>query len=129
MAKRLQLLIACAVLPTAAFAQDTGLAQSYPDRAIRFVVPSSPGGIADILARSIGKNLTDVWGQPVVVDNRPGAGQNYGSEIVAKSPPDGYTLLLGGIANTVAPALYPKLPYDPLKDLVWVPARILRGSA
>ena len=95
-------------------------AQPYPNRSIRFVVPSPPGGITDILARAISKTLSDIWGQPVIVDNRPGAGQNYGSEIVAKSQPDGYTILFGGIANTIAPALYPKLAYDPIKDLAWV---------
>jgi tripartite-type tricarboxylate transporter receptor subunit TctC len=113
--------VVCALLPSVALAQKGGgAAQSYPNRAIRFVVPSTPAGITDILARSIGKHLTDAWGQPVIVDNRPGAGQNYGSEIVAKSQPDGYTLLFAGIANTVAPALYPNLAYDPVKDLVWI---------
>ncbi len=96
---------------------------AYPNRAIRFVVPSAPGGITDILARGIGKNLSDVWGQPVIVDNRPGAGQNYGSEIVAKSQPDGYTILFGGIANTTAPTLYPNLAYDPLRDFELVEGR------
>jgi tripartite-type tricarboxylate transporter receptor subunit TctC len=113
--------LACALLPAAALAQQRpDAARTYPNRAIRFVVPSTPAGITDILARSIGRNLTDAWGQSVIVDNRPGAAQNYGSEIVAKSQPDGYTLLFAGIANTVAPALYPTLAYDPLRDFVWI---------
>jgi tripartite-type tricarboxylate transporter receptor subunit TctC len=121
MSKLLAGSLACVLLPCAVLAQQGGgTAQNYPNRAIRFVVPSTPAGITDILARSIGKNLTDIWGQPVIVDNRPGAAQNYGSEIVAKSQPDGYTLLFAGIANTVAPALYPDLPYDPVRDLVWI---------
>ena len=110
-----------ATSPAAVLAQQgPGTAQNYPNRAIRFVVPSTPAGITDILARSISRHLTDAWGQPVIVDNRPGAAQNYGSEIVAKSQPDGYTLLFAGIANTVAPALYPNLAYDPLRDFAWI---------
>lgn len=113
--------LTCALLPTAVLAQQgAGAAQNYPNRSIRLVVPSTPAGITDILARGVGRNLTDAWGQTVVVDNRPGAAQNYGSEIVAKSQPDGYTLLFGGIANTVAPALYPNLGYDPLRDFAWI---------
>jgi tripartite-type tricarboxylate transporter receptor subunit TctC len=117
MPKLLPLLFVSVLLPAMACAQSSS---TYPNRAIRFVVPSPPGGITDILARAISKTLTEVWAQPVIVDNRPGAGQNYGSEIVAKSQPDGYTILFGGIANTIAPALYPKLAYDPIKDLAWV---------
>lgn len=112
---------ACALLPAAALAQQGNAAiQNYPTRAIRFVVPSTPAGITDVLARGIGRHLTEAWGQSVIVDNRPGAAQNYGSEIVAKSQPDGYTLLFAGIANTVAPALYPNLAYDPIRDFVWI---------
>jgi len=120
MAKLMQLLLLCALLPAGALAQNGKTAENYPNRAIRFVVPTNPGGLSSLLAHWISKSLTDAWGQAVVVDNRPGAGQNYGSEIVAKSEPDGYTILLSGIANTVAPALYPKLAYDPIKDLAWI---------
>ena len=120
MSRLLGLWLACAWLSNAGAAQPADPAQGYPNRAIRFVVPSTPAGITDILARGIGRGLTESWGQPVIVDNRPGAGQNYGSEIVAKSQPDGYTLLFAGIANTVAPALYPNLGYDPIRDLVWI---------
>jgi tripartite-type tricarboxylate transporter receptor subunit TctC len=95
-------------------------AQSYPSKAIRIIVPYGPGGISDNLARLVGPKLTAAWGQPVVVENRPGASTNLGSELVARSAPDGYTLLAAGIANTVGPALYPKLPYDPIRDFAWV---------
>jgi len=93
---------------------------SYPAKAIRIVVPYAPGGISDRLARLVGQELTVAWSQQVLVDNRPGAGTNLGSELVAKAPPDGYTLLWAGIANTIGPALYKDLPYDPIKDFDWV---------
>jgi len=92
----------------------------YPVRAIRIVVPYAPGGISDRLARLVGQELTVAWSQQVLVDNRPGAGTNLGSQLVAKAPPDGYTILWAGIANSVGPALYKDLPYDPIKDFAWV---------
>ncbi|MCC6534115.1 MAG: tripartite tricarboxylate transporter substrate binding protein [Burkholderiales bacterium] len=95
-------------------------AQGYPGKPVRIVVPYAPGGISDRLARLVGQNLSVAWSQPVVVENRPGGGTNIGSEAVAKSGADGYTILWAGIANTVMPALHPKLPYDPLKDFAWV---------
>ena len=110
--------LACAFAPALATAQSG--AQSYPSKTIRVIVPYAPGGIADSLARLVGQKLAAAWGQPVVVENRPGASTNLGSEFVAKSAPDGYTLLAGGIANTVGPALYAKLPYDPIRDFAWV---------
>ena len=121
--RRLQLLGAlgaCAVaaLPLAAAAQD------YPTRPIRLIVPFTPGGSTDILARSIGLELGKAWGQSVVVENVPGAGGAIGAEKVAKAAPDGYTLLMGHIGTlAVNPSLYPKLPYNPLKDftpVAWV---------
>jgi tripartite-type tricarboxylate transporter receptor subunit TctC len=91
--------------------------QQYPVRPVRFVVPFSPGGSTDTLARTLGVKLADGLGQQVVVDNRPGANGNIGMEIVAKSPPDGHTIVLGYIANlAIAPSLYAKLPFDPVKD-------------
>lgn len=96
------------------------IAQTYPSKPIRIIVPYPPGGITDILGRLVAQKLNAAWGQPVVVENRPGAGTNLGSELVAKAPPDGYVLLWAGIANTVGPALYPKLPYDPLRDFAWI---------
>lgn len=91
-------------------------AQAYPAKAIRIVVPFPAGGTSDILSRAIGQKLTEEWKQPVIVDNRPGAGANIGAEIVVKSPPDGYTLLLASTIHTINPSLYRKLAYDPVKD-------------
>jgi len=93
------------------------LAQQYPTRPVRFVVPFAPGGSTDTLARTIGVKLADSLGQQVVVDNRPGANGDIGMMIVAKAPPDGHTILLGYIANlAIAPSLYAKLPFDPVMD-------------
>ena len=93
------------------------LAQQYPSRPVRFVVPFAPGGSTDTLARTIGVKLADALGQQVVVDNRPGANGDIGMLIVARAPADGYTLLLGYIANlAIAPSLYTKMTYDPAKD-------------
>ena len=92
-------------------------AQNYPSRPIRLVVPYPPGGPLDIMARAIGQKLTEAWNQAVVVDNRPGAGGNIGADLVAKSPADGYTLLMGAVAtHAINPTLYGRLPYDPVKD-------------
>ena len=120
------LLLACALAPALATAQSgaqspsTGSGHGYPVKPIRVIVPYGPGGIADTLARLVGQKLTAAWGQPVIVENRPGAGTNLGSELVAKAAPDGYTILSAGIANTVGPALYSKLPYDPIRDFAWI---------
>jgi len=94
----------------------SGSASAYPVKAIRIVVPFPAGGTSDILSRAIGQKLTEEWKQPVIVDNRPGAGANIGAEIVVKSPPDGYTLLLASTIHTINPSLYRKLAYDPVKD-------------
>ena len=80
------------------------------------MVPYTPAGSLDIVARRLGVQMTANWGQPVIIDNRPGAGSNIGAEIVARAPADGYTILMAGIANTITPALYKKLAYDPVKD-------------
>lgn len=92
-------------------------AQNYPNKQIRFVVPFAPGGGNDILGRVVALKLNEAFGVPVVVDNRGGAGGTIGTEIVAKSPPDGYTLLINNVSLAVNVTLYPKLPYDTLKDL------------
>lgn len=101
-------------------AAGTAVAQTpmqYPAKAIRMIVPSAPGSGPDIMARTIAQKLTEAWGQPVVVEARPGAGGIIGSEAVAKAPPDGYTLIMGNAgSHSVNPSLYSKLPYDPLKD-------------
>lgn len=94
-------------------------AQSYPTKPIRIIVPFPPAGAADILARSIGQELTRAWGQQVVADNRPGAGGNIGADLAAKAPPDGYTLFLAAATTHAASvSLYSKLTYNLEKDLV-----------
>jgi tripartite-type tricarboxylate transporter receptor subunit TctC len=95
-------------------------AQAYPNKSVRFIVPYTPGGAADILARAVGAKLTEAWGQSVVIENRAGAGTNLGSEIAAKSPNDGYVLFMPTIANAINATLYPKLNYDPVKDFAYV---------
>ncbi len=86
----------------------------YPDRPIRFVVGFPPGGTADVLARAIGREMSDAWGQPVVLDNRPGAGSMIGSELVSKSPADGYTLLMVTSSHAVAPSVARSVTYHPV---------------
>ncbi len=106
------------VLPLAALAcVHNALAQPYPSRAIRFVVPFPPGGTSDILARTIGQKLTEEWGQQVLTDNRPGAAGNIASDYVAKSKGDGYTLYINTVGtHAINPAIYSKLAFDPVKD-------------
>ena len=100
-----------------AFTAACAAAQGYPAKPVRFVVPYAPGGSTDTLARTIGVKLTDLLGQQVVVDNRPGASGNIGMDIVAHALPDGYTIVLGYIANlAIDPSLYAKMPYDPVRD-------------
>ena len=92
-------------------------AQPYPAKPIRLIVPYAPGGTSDILARQIGPKLTEAWGQPVIVENKPGANGNVGADFVAKSAADGYTLLLTDLGGLVISAsVYPKLPFNPSKD-------------
>ena len=91
------------------------MAQDYPAKPIRFIIPLAPGGGGDILARSIAQKLNEKWGQPVIVDNRPGGGV-IGTEVVAKAPADGYTILMIATNHTVNPSLIPKLPYDAIAD-------------
>lgn len=92
-------------------------AQDYPSRTIRFVVPAAGGGGSDVLARIIGQKLGEQWAQPIVVENRAGAGGNIGTDYVAKSTPDGYTWLLGFVGtHAVNPSLYKNLQWDPVKD-------------
>ena len=93
--------------------------QSYPAKPIRFIVPFPPGGGTDILARQVSNKLTERLKWNIVVDNKPGAGGNIGIDAAAKSPPDGYTIVMGQTSNlAINPSLYSKLPYDPIKDLV-----------
>ena len=106
-----------AVLAVAALLATGAYAQTYPTKPLRVIVPWTAGGTADLLARTVAQKLNESLGQQVVVDNRPGAGGLIGTEVAAKAPPDGYTLLLATTApNSVAPSLYPKIPFDPVKD-------------
>jgi tripartite-type tricarboxylate transporter receptor subunit TctC len=98
----------------------SALAQGYPDRPLRLIVPFPAGGGVDTMARILANKLTDVVKQPVLVEHKPGAGGNVGSDLVAKSPPDGHTILLNVNGIAISPSLYRKLSYDPLKDLVGV---------
>jgi len=95
-------------------------AQQYPAKPIRYIVGYTPAGTADMLARAVGQKLYEAWGQQVIVENRPGAGTNIGTEVGAKAPPDGYTLFMPTVANAINPTLYPKLNYDMMKDFAYV---------
>ena len=101
----------------ASLAAGASPAQDYPARPVRMVVPFSPGGSTDVLARIVGQKLTERSGQPVIIENRAGAGGNIGAEQVARSAPDGYMLLLGGVPHAISASLYPKLAYDLARDL------------
>jgi tripartite-type tricarboxylate transporter receptor subunit TctC len=92
------------------------LAQTYPARAVRFIVPAPPGGGADILARTLGQRLGDAWGQQFVVDNRAGAGGIVGTDLAAKALPDGHTIVMAYTSHAINPGLYRKLPYDSIRD-------------
>ncbi|MDB5810001.1 MAG: hypothetical protein JWN94_2123 [Betaproteobacteria bacterium] len=113
---RVSLIVVIAMTAAAAYAQDA--ARTYPDRPIRIIVTFPPGGPTDIIARTVGQKLVEAWGQPVVVDNRAGAGGNIGTDLAAKSAPDGYTLLLSNFGPlAISPFVYAKLPYHPVQDL------------
>src|SRR3954449_503381 len=108
--RTLPAILACAVFGAAQ-------AQSYPSKPIRLVVPYAAGGTSDILARQIGPKLTEAWGQPVVIENKTGANGNVGADFVAKSAPDGYTLLITDLGGLVISAsVYPQLPFNPAQD-------------
>jgi tripartite-type tricarboxylate transporter receptor subunit TctC len=111
---RLRTYAAAAALTLAATA---AAAQSYPTKPIRLVVPFPAGGTTDLLARTVGQRLTMAWGQPVIIENRPGAGATIGADYVAKAHPDGYTLLMAAVHHTIAANYYKALPYDLRKDL------------
>jgi tripartite-type tricarboxylate transporter receptor subunit TctC len=104
--------LACGLASTATHAQE------YPSKPLRMIVPFAPGGTTDVVARAVAAKLAQRLKQPVVVENRPGAGGSVGTDMVAKAPPDGYTLLLGSSGPlSFNPSLYSKLPYDPVRDL------------
>ncbi|MDB5880305.1 MAG: tripartite tricarboxylate transporter substrate binding protein [Ramlibacter sp.] len=108
-------LLVLTAVPESATAQS-----SWPDRPIKLIVPFSPGGSTDTLGRLIGRHLSTAFGQPVVIDNRPGAGGMIGSQAVAKSPPDGYTLVISGIASHVIAPAAPGALFDPMKDFTHI---------
>jgi tripartite-type tricarboxylate transporter receptor subunit TctC len=106
-----------ALVALATFAAPTsGWTQGYPNRQVRLVVPFPAGGPADALGRVIGEQLSKTWGQPVIIENRGGAGGNLGAEVVARAAPDGYTLLLNASSHVINASLYEKLPYDAIRD-------------
>ncbi|GAB4560207.1 MAG: tripartite tricarboxylate transporter substrate binding protein [Rhizobacter sp.] len=117
-------LAACAALaatPGVAWSQGT-----WPNKPVRIVVPFAPGGTTDILARALAPELSRAFGQPFVVENKPGAGGNVGADLVAKSPADGYTLLMGTVGtHGINQSLYPKMPFDPIKD--FAPITLVAG--
>src|SRR6478752_9527005 len=92
------------------------VAQTYPSRPVKIVVPATTGGAIDLIARSLAEKMSAPLGQPVVVENKPGAANNLGTDYVAKSPPDGYTLLIVASSHATNKHLYKDLPYDPVKD-------------
>jgi tripartite-type tricarboxylate transporter receptor subunit TctC len=111
------IIIQIVIFIAGAVAPASAPAQAYPSRPVRLLVPTTPGGSVDTLARTIGPKLTERWGQQVVVDNRPGAGGTIAGDLAAKAAPDGYLLMLGTIASLCTNvSLHKKLPYDPLKD-------------
>jgi tripartite-type tricarboxylate transporter receptor subunit TctC len=121
--------IVAALLTTGLFSQQAALAQ-YPTKPVHIVVPYPAGGAVDAFARVLTQQLSEMWGQQVVVDNRPGASTMIGAEQVAKSPPDGYTLLLTAeLTLVIVPHLYEKIPYDPLRDFAPVVALVSATQA
>jgi tripartite-type tricarboxylate transporter receptor subunit TctC len=110
-------LLAAAPLLAGTLAASPALAETYPAKPIRFIVPYPPGGPLDAVARLVADKMKEGLGQAVVVDNKPGAGGNIGADAVAKSAPDGYTIVMGAVAtHAINPTLFPKMPYDPVKD-------------
>jgi tripartite-type tricarboxylate transporter receptor subunit TctC len=121
--------IVAALLATGLFSQQAALAQ-YPTKPVHIVVPYPAGGAVDAFARVLTQQLSEMWGQQVVVDNRPGASTMIGAEQVAKSPPDGYTLLLTAeLTLVIVPHLYEKIPYDPLRDFAPIVALVSATQA
>jgi tripartite-type tricarboxylate transporter receptor subunit TctC len=112
------LLSAVALAAALSFCAAAQAADEWPRATVRIVVPFAAGGTSDILSRTIGQKLSEVWGKSVITDNKPGAGGAIGADIVAKAPADGHTLYMSEISTlTISPLLYPKLPFDPVKDI------------
>jgi tripartite-type tricarboxylate transporter receptor subunit TctC len=106
----------CLAFATALIAALPAASQNYPVRPVRVIVPFTAGGNTDLTARTIGARLSEVFGQQIVVENRPGGATNIGTELVAKAPPDGYTILMGGATNAINMSTQAKPPYDTLRD-------------
>ena len=105
------------ILATAALAAClTASAQGFPNKPVKIIVPFGPGGFTDVAARILQKELAPVLGQPVIIENRPGAGSTIGTDAVAKAEPDGYTLAMVSTAHVISPHIYKQMPYDPIKD-------------
>jgi len=114
----LRSLFAAGTLAVAALAGHPAAAQDYPSHPVRLVVPLTAGSGADIVARVLAKQLQEIWGQPVLIENRPGAGGQIGTREVANAPADGHTLLVQSASHAANPAIYKSLPYDPTRDLI-----------
>ena len=114
----LSTLTALAAGPAATLATPAAAQAGWPARPVKVVVPFAPGGATDVVARLWAQRVSQMWGQSVVVDNRPGAGGNLGADVVAKAAPDGYTLLMASGSITINPSLYAKMPFDTQRDLV-----------
>ena len=120
---RVILLLLAAVIPVAGAQNNPG---TYPSKPIRFIVPYVPGGAADIVGRAVAQRFSERFGVPVIVDNRAGAGGNLGTELAAKSTPDGHTILMGNVGPlSISVSLYKKLPYNPLTDLAPVSLMVI----
>lgn len=125
--KKLLLSVACCLAPVLSLAPITALAQAYPTKPVKIVVTIGPGSSADILARVVAEELSKRLAQPVLVENKPGAGGNIAAALVAKSAPDGYTLLMATIStHAINAALYPSIPFDPIKD--FAPVSLLAAN-
>jgi len=105
-----------AALPCCMLFSAVALAQGFPSKPVRFIVPFAPGGQSDVVARTVGQKLSERWGQPVIIENKPGAATTLGADFVAKAPADGYTILLAPAPFVITQYAYPKLPYDSRKD-------------
>jgi tripartite-type tricarboxylate transporter receptor subunit TctC len=110
--------LAASALVAAGWASPAAAQDAWPAKPVRFIVPFSPGGSTDVIARMVGQKLSLKWGQPVVIENRAGAGGNLGADLVAKSPADGYTLLFASGSIAINPHIYKRLPFDTYKDFV-----------
>src|SRR5215468_706621 len=108
--------IALAILAVVALVAASRAQEAFPSKPVHLLVPFPPGGAVDIVARTIGDELSRRWGQTIVVENRPGAGGTIAAAAVAKAPPDGYTIILVASGHAIVSYLYPSLPYDPLRD-------------